>query len=716
MIESRLSATAPPSSPLQIRRGQKHHDKGVEYSRADRWTKALHEFEEAVRCAPDQPRFHYGHGIALSRFDRFEEAIAAFQRELAMKPDHPPTLAEIGACHARLGRRKEGIPYLRKALNLFGGMPNHQFNLGLALLSEGKPLEAIAAFDRALALDPTYINAYRLRGLAHAINGNQQQSVQDLHAAVALDTRNYQTMLVLGTQLGKSEREREAGMLFEMAAKVAPDIALPQYFFAHFLISHHLYEMGLKHVDRAIALEPRSGEYQALRAFGLLGQGRIDESVASYRRAGELDPSSADIAGGLLFTLQHKTGVTKQDLLDAHKRWAALYRPREPKDRFAFGNDPDSGRRPRLGLVSADMHRHAVTYLVLRAFEQLGALGYEIFCYKTDRKRQDDEFSDRYKAVAASWRDVSDLDDDQLAALIAEQGVDVLFDLSGHTHGCRLTLFAQRAAPVQLSWAGYVGTIGLDTYDGLIADPVEAPPCDDEYYVEPIIRLPDCYVCYQPPLRAPDVGPLPFLESGVFTFGCFNRPAKLNAEVARAWARILERVPNGRILLVYGGLQEPTTQEAVYMILENGGLSRERVDLIGESDQQKLLQAYVERIDLALDPFPYSGGVTTLEAMWMGVPVVTMVGETFAGRHSATHLTAAGLSHFCTYSVEDYVELAVGWAERPQELASLRLRLREQVASSPLNDPVRFGNNLSTALMGLWKDWCDQRAVIHGEG
>ncbi|WP_020175930.1 tetratricopeptide repeat protein [Methyloferula stellata] len=696
---------------VQIRRGRKHHSQGVEHARADRWKQALRAFEDAVRCAPDHPSFHYAHGVALCRFDRFNEAIEAFQRELSITPGHAPAITEIGTCLARTGRTREGIPWLQKGLQRMPNMPLAHYSLGLALLTENRRKEAIEAFDRAIALDGAYADVYRTRGLAHAMDGNYEKSTDDLHAAAALDSKNYRAMLEVGAALGQQARDHQAGRLFEMAAKIAPDIALPQYVFGQFLINNRCYELGLQYVGRAIELDPLQAEPYVARGFGFLGQGRIDEAVASYRHAGELSPGSANIAGTLLFALQHKPGVTETDLFDAHKKWASLYRNQTPRDRWSFANDPDPGRRLRIGIVSADMHRHAAAFLTLRAIEQLAILGYKIYCYKTDRKRQDDDFSERYKAVAQSWVDVSDLDDQGLLALIAEHEIDVLFDLAGHTAGNRLSVFAIRAAPVQLSWAGYVGTIGLDTYDGLIADTVEVPPAHDDFYVEPIVRLPNCYVCYHPPIDAPDPGPLPFFKTGTFTFGCFNRPAKLNVEVARAWARILEQVPESRILMVYGGLDEESTQDAVYKILESGGLLRDRIDLVGETEQPKLLEAYVERVDLALDPFPYSGGVTTLEAMWMGVPAVTFVGDTFAGRHSASHLTAAGLQDFCTYSVEAYIDLAVDWARRPEELAILRAELRQRVSLSPLNDQVGFGDNLSAALMRLWGDWSTKRLM-----
>jgi protein O-GlcNAc transferase len=690
----------------QLRRARKIHGKGLEYARAKRWEEAERKFAEAAAAAPGQPEFNFALGCSLSQLGYLVPALDAFRRELAVRPGDGRALAEFGTCLARLGRNKEAISCLQTVARHRPDTPFVYFNLGLVLLTENRRLEAIEAFTRMLAIDIRHADAYRMRAVAFAMGGDNEKAADDLQAAAALDKNDHRAMLRLGSQLSNKARELDAGRLFEMAARAAPKIALPQCIFGHFLIIHRRYELGLSYIDRAIKLDPLLAGAHDARAYGLLGQGRIDEAVASYRRAGELKPDSAEIAGNLLFALQHKRGVTKVELLDAHKRWAALYRPQAPKHRLAFANDPDPARKLRIGIVSADMRRHAVTFLTLRAFEQLSALGYEIFCYKTDRRYPDDEFSDRYKAFAKSWREVGDLDDAALTALITEQKVDVLFDLSGHTAGGRLSLFATRAAPIQLTWAGYVGTVGLDTYDGIIGDSVEIPPDHDEFYVEPVIRLPDCYVCYDPPAEAPEPGPLPFLKTGAFTFGCFNRPAKLNVDVARAWSKILARVRYSRILMVYGGMNEKSTQEAVYRTLESGGVKRDRVDLIGETEQSKLLEAYASKVDLALDPFPYSGGVTTLEAMWMGVPTVTFAGETFAGRHSSTHLIAAGLSDFCTDSIEAYVDLAVRWTKRPHELAALRAGLRQRVATSPLSDHVRFGGHLDAALRRLWQDWC----------
>jgi len=712
-MKSHLSSTkskAAPPSVLELTRASNLHAEGLGHARSGQWQQALRSFEAAVKEAPAQPNFNYTYGMALAHARRYHEAIKAFELEIAVVPTHGSALAELGGCLARTGRVREGISYLRKGIKYMPGLATAHFNLALALLGENHRLAAIQACSRAIAINGAYADAFGLRGLAYAMGDEDENSINDLYVAASLNKKHSQLLVSLGATYEQKSRNPHACNLFELAARMAPDMAIAQYAFGHFLINNHAYDLGLEYVERALALEPDRAPCHIAKGFGYLGQGRIDDAVACFRRGGELAPDDAKTAGTLLFALQHKPFVTKEELLEAHERWGRLYAPEKPKGRLDFRNLPDPDRKLRIGLVSADLNSHAVTFLTIRAFEQLAKLGYELYCFKTDRKRPDDAFSQRYKEMAHLWKDVTDLNDTELIALIEKQKIDILLDLSGHTAGCRLAVFARRAAPVQVTWAGYVGTVGLQTYDGLIADPVEVPPEHDEYYLEPVIRLPDCYVCYTPPAAAPEVGPLPVLRKNSFTFGCFNRPTKLNAELAKAWARILKQVDNARILIVYGGLDEKSTQEAIYKVFESGGLSRDRVDLIGHKEQARLLKAYSEEVDLALDPFPYSGGVTTLEAMWMGVPTLTLVGDTFAGRHAASHMTAAGLTEFCVESVDAYVEQAVAWTRRIDELTTLRAGLRERAAASPLHDPIRFGGNLDAAFRTLWQDWCSQRS------
>ena len=274
-------------------------------------------------------------------------------------------------------------------------------------------------------------------------------------------------------------------------------------------------------------------------------------------------------------------------------------------------------------------------------------------------------------------------------------GIDVLIDLTGHFTKNRLKLFARRAAPVQATWGGYTGTTGLAAMDYLIADPHRVPEGTDRDYTEEVIRLPDDYVCYTAPDYAPGVGQLPAATNGFVTFGCFNKPRKINAEVLAAWAEILNAVPGSRLLLKFKHMESPDIREPFSASLSAHGVDLERVDFEGHSPHKELLDCY-NAIDIALDTFPYSGGLTTCEALWMGVPVVALPTETFASRHSLSHLSAGGLTEYVASDLSGYVRLAAELAGDQSRLAATRAGLRERVARSPLCDGPRFARHFAT--------------------
>ena len=267
--------------------------------------------------------------------------------------------------------------------------------------------------------------------------------------------------------------------------------------------------------------------------------------------------------------------------------------------------------------------------------------------------------------------------------------IDILFDLSGHTSGHRLLVFARRPAPIQITWIGYVGTTGLAAIDYLIADRFHVPPGAETQYREKVLRMPDGYVCFDPPAEAPPVGPLPARGSGHVTFGSFNNVPKLSSEVIALWARIVGRVPDSRLLLISPALGSAAVRERITAGFVAAGGDRTRLEIRGSLGRPDLLAAY-NQVDLALDPFPYSGGVTTCEALWMGVPVVTYPGETFAGRHALSHLSNVGLTETVAADPGDYVERAVRLAEDLPHLAALRSGLRDGMANSPLCNGERF--------------------------
>jgi predicted O-linked N-acetylglucosamine transferase (SPINDLY family) len=436
----------------------------------------------------------------------------------------------------------------------------------------------------------------------------------------------------------------------------------------------------------------------------LKDQGNLDEAVACHRRALELKPDYAEAHSNLLFDLQYCPGVTPEALAAAH---AEYDRRHAASLRGAFvGQEKVGDRRGRLrwGFVSPDLGRHPVGYFLVRVLENLSRKRQATICY-SDRIVKDD-LTHRIQAAVTGWRDATGISDQRLAEQIRADRIDILFDLAGHTAGHRLLVFARKPAPIQVTWAGYAGTTGLKAMDYLLADRYEIPAGAERHYQERVLRMPDGYVCYDPPAYAPAVTPLPALDRGQVTFGCFNNPAKVTPQVIEAWARILRRLSGARLVLKFRGFDDHGVARRFAEMFAAQAIAPGRLELLGFSPHAELLAEY-RRIDLALDCFPYSGGLTTCEALWMGVPVITCPWETFASRHSLSHLSNVGLTETIARDVDEYVELAVSLAGDVPRLAALRAGLRQRMAASPLCDGKRFAGHLMSLLRGVWEERTD---------
>jgi predicted O-linked N-acetylglucosamine transferase (SPINDLY family) len=330
----------------------------------------------------------------------------------------------------------------------------------------------------------------------------------------------------------------------------------------------------------------------------------------------------------------------------------------------------------------------------------------EIFAYMNFPRI--DPVSERVKARCHQWREIFGLSDEEAASLIQNDEIDILIDLSGHTARNRLPLFAWKPAPVQVSWLGYFDTTGVEAIDYLIADSWTLPESEEIYFTETIWRLPDTRLCFTPPDSNVTIRPLPALTESQITFGCFNNLNKMGDAVVALWAKVLAAVPNSRLFLKARQLYQPLARESVIEQFGRHGIEPSRLILEGPESRANYLAAY-NRVDIALDPFPYTGGTTTAEALWMGVPVLTLSGKHFLSRQGLGLLMNAGLAEWVASDQDDYVARAVSHASDLEKLAGLRSRLREQVLASPIFDATSFATHFDGALRGMWKKWCDEQ-------
>ncbi|MBI3451542.1 MAG: tetratricopeptide repeat protein, partial [Rhodospirillales bacterium] len=659
---------------------------------------AVELIERAIGRSSSSPEYHYHLGLAQCAGENFAKGIAAFERALALRANYPEALMSLGSGFARLGRLAEAEAQFRHAIRLQPSNAEAYANLGNVLLEQDRWTEAVDSCRQAIKLGTRApdIHFHLARALARSGQSAEAEAAfygteDAFRRAIANQPGNPEFHYHLGNILLQLDRLDDAVAVFRNAIELKPD-----HGGAHNNLGKALWQLG--YLEEAAASCARSVELapthpEPLCGLGLIltEQGRIAEAVKAFDRALELRPDYRFAASNMLLSAQYRPGISAASLARMHWKWDAQYAaPLKSAWRpFANGRDPD--RRLCVGFLSADLGTHPVGFFLTACLEVLDRQQIEIVCYSLHR-REDDDLATRLRAAADIWVDAEFFDDEALAGRIRDDHIDILIDLAGHTGENRLLVFARKPAPIQMTWAGYVGTTGLEAIDYLIADRFHVPEGEDIDYREKILRLPDGYVCYAPPAYAPPVGPLPARRNSYATFGCFNNLAKIGDDVITLWTQLLDAVPNARLLLKTRAFNDAPTAERIRDLFRGRNADIRRIDIEGSSPHAELLGRYND-VDLALDPFPYSGGLTTCEALWMGVPVVTMPGLIFASRHSYSHLSNVGLTETIAKDPRDYLRLATALAGDLDRLAALRAGLREKMARSPLCDGSRFAAN-----------------------
>ena len=512
----------------------------------------------------------------------------------------------------------------------------------------------------------------------------------------------------LGHAFHKANRLDEAVTAFKNAIALKPDYAK-----AHFNLGvvldkqDHVCE-AIECFRRALEINPDFGVAQNSLALALQSLGMVEEAIDCYKKALTLRPESASWHDNLLLALHYSSRYAPKQIYEEHLRFSEMHAESLMQAIKPHENSRDPERRLKIGYVSPDFKSHSVARFIEPVLEKHDHGKFELFAYYSDQTV--DLVTNKLKRYFDHWLVITSLRDEDVAELIRRDRVDILVDLAGHTRKNRLLVFALKPAPVQITWLGYPDTSGLPVMDYRITDNITDPVgLADPFYTETLLRMPEIFSCFRAPERSPDVAELPALNNGYVTFGSFNNLAKITPEVVRLWARIINQVPDSRLVLkCWGLLDDKSVKQMIQDVFSMNGVSSKRLTLLGKSaSEENHLRCY-DKIDIALDPFPYCGTTTSCDALWMGVPVITLQGDTHVSRVGTSQLSNLGYSEFIASNKEDYVAIAQRFASDLNCLKDIRSGLRQKMLASPLMDTPRFTRQLEFAYREVWSKWCRQ--------
>ncbi len=648
--------------------------------------------------------------LSLHRSGQLEAAEEGYRRILEDHPANADALHLLGVVRLQRGDGGEAVRLISEAVVLKPDSPGYYNNLGNAFAATERLSEAVDSFRKALELEPEHTDAHS--NMSAALHGLHRFADAEEHARRALKGApdNADALFNLANTLRDQGRVAEA--LEPARRAVAADSGRASFLALQGSVLKDMesWSEALPCLEQAAALDPASADIQSNLANALCDIGRLTEAEAANRRSLELKADDAKVHSNLLFTMHYNGSHSPEALFAEAGAWRDLHAARF--EGAAHDNPPDPDRSLRIGYVSGDLRRHSVGYFMDSVLSCRPPDAGHVTCYSNSFR--EDPFSERLRGFADGWHNILALSDEAVTELIRGHRIDVLVDLSGHSKDNRLLVFARKPAPVQVTYLGYPGTTGLEAMDYRLTDSL----CDPEAeagrgFTETLVRLDGGFLCYTPPPETPAVSALPADSAGYVTFGSFNNLSKVNPEVVAAWARILESVPDSRLLMKNKPLGDATVRARYAALFKSHGIAPERLEFLGNVPDTAGHMGVYGRIDIGLDPFPYNGTTTTLEAAWMGVPVVSLAGDRHSGRVGLSLGNALGLPQLAAKDARDYVETAARLAGNREELARLRGGLRQRLADSALMDGPGFAEKLAAAYRGMWRQWC---ASVAGGG
>jgi len=593
-------------------------------------------------------------------------AQALYRQVLQADPNQPDALQLLGLIEHQQGHSAVAVELIGRAIQARPHAAMYHFNLGNTLHDMGQLDQAVNSFRQAIALQPNFPEASYNLGNALKTMGRLDEAIASYRQALSFNPGWADAHLKIGNAQLALGRTDEA----------------------------------LASVHQALLLKPDDVSINLDYAKMLVERGRLDEGVAVYRHVLALQPGCAGAHTDLLLTLQYMSSCSAEALFQEHVRFAEMIEaPLKPLWR-PHVNSRESERRLKVGYVSADFCAHVVAFFIEPILAHHDKSRFEVYGYYNNTRN--DDHTAKIMGYLDHFQVCWGLGDEQLAQRIRQDGIDILVDLSGHTALNRLPAFARRPAPVQCTYIGYPGSTGLSAIDYRISDPWQDPPdLTERYHSETVVRIPGG-MAFDPGPDTPEVNALPALTSGDLVLACLNNLSKVGPEVIHLWSRILLALPQARLLI--GNLTSLENQARLLRMFEQAGVPAQRLRLQPRVSMAEYLALH-HQIDIALDPFPYNGGTTTMFSLWMGVPVITLAGDHAVSRLSTAHLSRVGLDEFITHSEEEYLQCAVNFANNLPKLNEVRQSLRQRM-TAPSCDPAKIARQLESAYRDMWRTWC----------
>jgi predicted O-linked N-acetylglucosamine transferase (SPINDLY family) len=570
-----------------------------------------------------------------------------------------------------------------------------------AHLQRGELGLAAELYNRIVRRNPQDIEALLALAAINGMSGRYAEAEACCRRVLRLQPRLPGAWLNLGSAQSAQGDYMGAAGSYRRVIELKPDTLVAYQSLGNTLRRLDSHMEAVDVFNRALALQPRHAGIRYDLGNTWKACGDVGRAVACFREALRIEPDNLQAHANLIACMLYDEATDRDALFREQTAWGRALERDQPA-RPEYPSVSLAERRLRVGYCSPDFRNHSVAFFFEPLLGAHDCDRFETFCYS--QTEHPDAITQRLRALADHWRDTCGMDSDVLYDRIRADGIDILVDLAGLTHGNRLEVFARRPAPVQINYLGYASTTGLSSMQYRLTDAWADPPGEtDRYHTERLVRLPHGFLCYRPPADAPAITPLPALENGYITFGSFNNLAKVTPAVVGLWSRLLRAVPGSRLLCKAQRLSDRSIRRRYMALFEAHGIALENVELLGQVESFAAHLGLYGRVDIGLDTFPYNGTTTTCEALWMGVPVVVLQGDRHLARVGASLLQQVGLQEYIARDREEYLGMVIDLARDPARLAALRYALRDRVGRSLLCDPVAFARDVEAAYLDCWK-------------